>query len=183
MSFIEQLFYRIYRLPYLTVLLLIVCAVLLWAFLASKIGKKHPKGWQMTNAVLALFLLYTILYYTVLRRVPHSSAQVIFTPFASLQKAKQQSEIYRALTMNIFLFCPVGLLVSQLFSGRHRIVFRILFTVAAGMLISLTVESLQFFLLRGDAETDDLITNSIGTFIGALTVPCTAMLEKIGAKR
>lgn len=44
MSFIELLFYRIYRLPYITVFLLILGAVLLWAILSVTLGKNTRKA-------------------------------------------------------------------------------------------------------------------------------------------
>lgn len=183
MSVFYPLYYRIYRLNLGMVFLMMGIAILLWAFFAAKIGNKHQNVWKVLNVVLFLFLLFAIIYYTVLRRSPDPCRQIILTPFASLQAAKHQSEIYRALTMNILLFFPVGMFVSQLFHNRHRMIYRVLFTVVIGLLLSLTIESLQFFLLRGDVETDDLITNMVGTFIGALSLPCTALFKEIDAKQ
>lgn len=170
MSFIEQLFYRIYRLPYLTVLLLIVCAVLLWAALTAAVGKKYPKSWKTVNAVLLLILLLAILHYTLLRRTPDAGKQLVLKPFASLKAAKLVDEIYRSLTMNTLLFFPIGLFLPQLLPGKWKPWQKMLVTVLAGLLFSAGIETIQYLYKLGDAETDDTITNVIGTAIGTLHV-------------
>lgn len=178
-----MLYYYVYRMNLETVFLLMLCGGVLWAAAAASVGKRFQKTWRVCCGMLMLAALFLILYYTVFRRGISSSGRVVLRPFASFEEAKKKREIYRSLTMNILLFFPIGLFLPQLLPGKWKPWQKMLVTVLAGLLFSAGIETIQYLYKLGDAETDDLITNSIGTFIGALTVPCTAMLEKIGAKR
>ena len=170
MSVISSIVYHIYRLPLMTVFVLMGIAVLVWAILAVTLRKKYRKSWKAVNTVFLLLLVYSILYITLLRRKPNPDNLMVLTPFASLEAAKQQGEIYRELTMNILLFFPVGLFLPQLLPDRWKTWQKILVTAAAGLLFSAGMETVQFLTALGDAETDDILTNVLGTAFGALHV-------------
>ena len=59
------------------------------------------------------------------------------------------------------MFVPLGFLLSALFS-KHR------FIIPTAILFSLTIETLQLFLMRGLFEWDDVVSNTIGACIGIL---------------
>lgn len=183
MSFIELLFYRIYRLPYITVFLLILGAVLLWAILSVTLGKKYPKSWKAVNAALLVILLLAILYYTLLRRTPEAEKQLALKPFASLEAARLVDEIYRSLTMNILLFFPIGLFLPQLLPGKWKPWQKMLVTVAAGLVFSAGIETIQYLYKLGDAETDDTITNVIGTALGSVHILFAAGISRFVKKK
>lgn len=183
MSVFYPLYYRIYRLPLGTVFLLMAFFVLLWAVIAVTFGKKLPKIWKTVNAALLLFLTFSIVYYTLLRRAPNPENRVILMPFASLEAAKQQQEIYRELTMNMLLFFPVGLFLPQLLPRRWKAWQKVLATIAAGLLLSAGIETIQYFYALGDAETDDVITNALGAAIGSLHILLAGGLSRLTKKK
>ncbi len=183
MPLIDSLIYRIYRIPLKTVFLLMAAAVLLWALLTATVGKKYRKSWKTVNAVLLLALVFSILYFTIFRRTPHPENNVILMPFASLEAAKQQSEIYRSLVMNILLFFPIGLFLPQLLPDRWKPWQKVIATVAAGLLFSTCIETAQLLFSLGDAETDDTITNAIGTAISSLHVLLAAGICRLTKKK
>lgn len=183
MSVIESIAYSTYRLPLKTVFILMALAVLLWAILAATFGKKYPKSRKAANAVLLSALVFCILYFTLFRRTPNPENRVVLMPFASLEAAKQQGEIYRSLTMNILLFFPIGLFLPQLLPNKWKAWQKILVTVGAGLLLSACIETSQYLLALGDAETDDIITNVIGTSIGTLHVLLASGISRLTNKK
>lgn len=64
---------------------------------------------------------------------------------------------------NIIWFVPFGFYLKCI-----RQIKRIWLIVAAGLVFSLVVESMQYLWGTGISEIDDLILNTFGTFIGAM---------------
>ncbi|MBO9192443.1 MAG: VanZ family protein, partial [Escherichia coli] len=96
--------------------------------------------------------------------------------------ARKQSEAYRELLMNIFLFFPFGLTLSNALPqnwGRWR---RIGLTVITGLLLSAGIEYIQYRFALGVAETDDVICNTIGAFIGSTSLLIAHGIEKYNEK-
>jgi hypothetical protein len=63
---------------------------------------------------------------------------------------------------NILLFLPLGL-------GIRLSGFRVMRVVAFGALLSLVIELLQFAIIPGrDASLSDVVTNTLGTWVGAM---------------
>lgn len=64
--------------------------------------------------------------------------------------------------MNIVVFLPVGLILGFLL----RVKCAWIITLLVGCGISVSIESLQFFLHRGFSEVDDVMHNTLGCVIG-----------------
>ncbi len=183
MPLIELMAYRVYRLPFRSVFVLMAIAVFLWAIFAATLGKKYPKSRKAAHAVLLLTAVFCILYSTLLRRTPNAEDRVVLMPFASLEAAKHMDEIYRSLVMNVLLFFPIGLFLPQLLPDKWKSWEKILVTVGAGLLFSVGIETLQYFLKLGDTETDDTITNALGTAIGTLHIVLADAFSKLAKKK
>ena len=153
-------FHRIYILDISTILITIPILLLAW----SVIGAAFYKYMRIIGTVMAVIAVTAILYVTVLTR-SESGAGADFIPFSSFERAKIQPEMYRSMLMNVFLFVPLGLSLPFVFGGKTG--KRILLTFLVGLLLSVTVEAIQFFAHLGMAETDDVICNTVGTAIGS----------------
>jgi hypothetical protein len=75
---------------------------------------------------------------------------------------------WSAVLKNIVGFLPVGFVFYAYFGGIRGLRRAGLVTVLLGALISLTIEVVQGFLPTRDSGTSDLITNTLGTWLGVL---------------
>jgi VanZ family protein len=74
----------------------------------------------------------------------------------------------RDILINIGGFMPFGFLCFA-YLRRHRVNRRaMILTVLAGAAISLTIETLQYFVPARSSDMIDLVTNTLGTYLGVL---------------
>lgn len=93
----------------------------------------------------------------------HEIRQFVLVPFAGGEYANVNSRLALVkLFGNIALFTPLGFSLQFLFR------WRVMFTTLCGFVVSVVVESLQFWLARGTSTTGDLILNCLGASLGAL---------------
>lgn len=131
----------------------------------------------MANFVLFCAAVIAILYATILNRTP-GNYELILTPFAALSAARQQPELYRAMLMNVFLFFPLGLTLSNALPQKWHRWGRIAFTTLIGCILSAGIEYAQYRCALGLAETDDVICNTLGAFLGAASLLAAHAIEK-----
>jgi hypothetical protein len=74
---------------------------------------------------------------------------------------------YKNLGLNIVAFIPLGFFLRAYFEVGKSIRRAALASVIAGLLVSLTIEVLQAFIPMRNSGMTDLITNTLGTGIGA----------------
>jgi glycopeptide antibiotics resistance protein len=172
------MFQSIYSKPLSSIVLAIVIAVVAWGYLHTKVQRPC---WTMANLVLSFVSVIAVLYATILTRTP-GSYELVLAPFSTFTDAQQQPELYRELLMNIFLFFPFGLTLSNALPqswGRWQ---RIGLTVITGLLLSVGIEYIQYRFALGVAETDDVICNTLGTFIGSTSLLIAHGIEKYNEK-
>lgn len=167
-----SIFHEIYVSNISTILIAIPILLLVW----SVIGAAFYKYMRIIGAVLAVIAIGAILYATVISR-GESGKGADFIPFSSFARAKLQPEMYRSMLMNVFLFIPLGLSLPFVFGGSTG--KRILFTILAGLLLSVTVEAIQFYAHLGMTETDDMISNALGTAIGGCAYLLALLWRKL----
>ena len=157
-----------------TVCILLLFLLLLWPVLCQRVGGRRR---VLLNTVLACVAAFVILYATILTRTPGVPA-VILTPFASLTAARQQPELYREMLMNVFLFFPLGLTLSNALPQKWHRWGRSALTTLVGCAISAGIEYTQYRYALGMAEVDDVICNSLGAFIGSTSLLIAHAIEK-----
>lgn len=131
----------------------------------------------MANFVLFCAAVIAILCATILNRTP-GNYELILTPFAALSAARQQPELYRAMLMNVFLFFPLGLTLSNVLPQKWHRWLRIILTTLVGCALSAGIEYTQYRCALGLAETDDVICNTLGAFIGSTSLLIARAIEK-----
>ena len=167
------MFQSIYSKPLLSIILAITIAVAVWGYLRTKVQLRR---WMMSNLALSCVAVIIILYATLLTRVPGSGGLVL-TPFAALAAARVQPELYREMLMNVFLFFPLGLTLSNALPRRWNRWLRIGVTTLAGCLLSAGIEYAQYRFALGLAETDDVLCNTLGALLGAASLLVAHAIE------
>lgn len=131
----------------------------------------------MANFVLFCAAVIAILYATILTRTPEIP-EVILTPLATFIAARQQPELYREMLMNVFLFFPLGLTLSNALPRKWHRWGKIALTTLVGCALSAGIEYAQYRYALGMAEVDDVICNTLGAFIGSTSLLIARAIEK-----
>lgn len=153
---------------------MLLSLLLLWPVLCQRVGERRR---VLLNTALACAAAFIILYATILNRTP-GNYELILTPFAALSAAQQQPELYREMLMNVFLFFPLGLTLSNALPRKWHRWGRIAFTTLIGCILSAGIEYAQYRCALGLAETDDVICNTLGAFLGAVSLLAAHAIEK-----
>ena len=168
------MFQSIYSKPLSSIALAIVIAVVAWGYLHTKV--QRPR-WTMANLVLSFVPVIAVLYATILTRTP-GSYELVLAPFSTFTDAQQQPELYREMLMNVFLFFPLGLTLSNALPRRWHRWGRIALTTLVGCILSAGIEYAQYRYTLGMAEVDDVICNTLGTFVGSTSLLIAHAIEK-----
>lgn len=157
-----------------TAALILLCMAVLWPFFSVR---TKSYGWSIINFSLFLGSLTFILFATILTRTP-GDYKPILTPFATFTAALQQPELYREMLMNIFLFFPLGLTLSNALPQKWHRWVRIILTTLIGCILSAGIEYAQYRYALGLAEVDDVICNTLGAFLGTASLLAAHAIEK-----
>ena len=156
------------------VCILLLSLLLLWPMLCQQVGERRR---VLFNTALACAAAFIILYATILTRTPEIP-EVILTPLATFIAARQQPELYREMLMNVFLFFPLGLTLSNALPRKWHRWGRIALTALVGCVLSVGIEYTQYRYALGMAETDDVICNTLGAFLGSASLLIAHAIEK-----
>ena len=130
--------------------------VLLLGFCGIKRGLRYTSGLLMVEYVFLIFCS------TVIFRIVGETRQYDFQPLWSYQAIQEgREDLLAENIMNVVVFIPVGLLLSIAFK---QVTWWKALLIGCG--ISVTIESLQFLLMRGFSELDDVMHNTLGCLIG-----------------
>ena len=165
-------FIHIYALSLPTVAAIMGAALLLWALacvIAFRGGKKAQLAWRSVNAVLLCFSILAILYYTLIRRSAGTTHAVPF--IRTIADIRAQPELIREMVMNVFLFFPLGLTMP--YALGRRPLRPALITVVTALLLSCAIELTQYLFTFGSAELSDILCNTLGAGIGAVSYRIT----------
>ena len=168
------MFRLIYTMPLYKVCLAMAMLLVLWAYYRAYLPKKL--FWSMNLCVLVV-AVSAVLYLTVFSRKA-GVYDVVLAPFSALREAKKEPERYRSMLMNVFLFFPLGMACANAFSDKMKMRRRVILVVATGFALSTAVEYIQYRFSLGMAETDDVICNTLGAFVGSLSVILADFLGK-----
>lgn len=169
-----NMLHYIYSRSFIGVITFMALALAAWGALPARVGARR---WRWGNLVLVLLMAAAILYATLFSRAEGSTG-LILTPFATFTAALQQPELYREMLMNVFLFFPLGLTLSNALPRKWHRWGRIILTTLVGCILSAGIEYAQYRYALGLAETDDVICNTLGAFIGSTSLLIAPAIEK-----
>ena len=119
--------------------------------------KGFKTGLRYSVALLLIEYIFLIFCLTVFFRTTSELRKYDIHPFWSYDRP----ELLVENIMNVVVFVPVGLLLGIAFK---QMTWWKAFLI--GCSISVTIESLQFFFMRGFSELDDVMHNTLGCLIG-----------------
>ena len=157
---------------------MILAGMLLWGCLRAKMT---DSVWRNINLCLLVLSLAGVLYLTIFDR-GGGNFEVMLRPFTLLERAKEQPELYRAMLMNVFLFFPLGLTISNVLPQKWKRWGRIVLATLFGCLLSIGVEFVQYRFSLGMSETDDVLCNTLGAFLGACSLLIAYGMERVQKK-
>ena len=126
-------------------------------------------GFKWSSVLLLIEYVFLVFCSTVIFRPTSETRQYDFHPFWSYDRP----ELLVENIMNVVVFVPVGLLLGIAF--KQMTWWKVLL-IDCG--ISVAIESLQFFLMRGFSELDDVMHNTVGCLIGWLMVKGSRFMVK-----
>lgn len=158
-----------YLLPLYEVIGIGMLLIIVWIILSMIIKSNCSLYiWKLFNVVLFVLSLLLIIYATLIgRKVGLREIELI--PFYTLTTISYNNEALRTMLMNVILFLPFGLTIPyvldrQIKNKRHKWCICIL----SALLLSITIESAQYYFCIGRAEMDDVICNTLGGLLGIL---------------
>ena len=169
-----NMLHYIYTRSFIGVITFMALALAAWGAMPVRVGARR---WRWGNLVLVFLTTAAIFYATLFSRAEGSTG-LILAPFASLTAARQQPEIYREMLMNVFLFFPLGLTLSNALPRKWHRWLRIILTTLVGCALSAGIEYAQYRYALGMAEVDDVICNTLGAFLGAASLLVAPAIEK-----
>lgn len=157
----------------------ILLVPLAWTLVLCSTSRMYMLG-RLLNALLLLAAVYLILNSTLLSRAEDRPSGLVSLPFQLLLSAlKENREIMRSLLLNILLFCPFGAALANLLPTWKRVAAQIVAACMAGAILSTLMEWMQYLYSLGSAEADDVICNTLGTLVGAMSLPLKKLFAKM----
>ena len=119
-------------------------------------------GFRYSANLLLVEYVFLIFCSTVIFRSIGAISQYDFHPFWSYARP----ELFVENIMNVMVFVPVGFLLGFRIQDSSFTIRKALLVALMGCGISVTIEALQFFFMRGFSEVDDVMHNTVGCLIG-----------------
>lgn len=162
------MFLNLYTQPIGTVVVWMFSAVAVWTLLGlyGQDDRRFGRYWRLCNGLCVPLSTLAVVAVTLLTR-SGGVRELNLTPLITLVKAQDQPEYYRTMLMNVLLFLPLGLSLSQVLPERWPVWIRVALVAAAGLALSILVEWLQYRYALGTTETDDVLCNTLGALLGA----------------
>jgi len=172
-------FYSIYSQSINTIIAVMIVLLVMWTIVAVCF-QKHKKPWCVINAVLAVLSLAAILYITIIKREADSSHTMPF--IRTIEHIRQQPELIREMVMNAFLFFPFGLTapfaLSSCLKNDEKGRKAVLITIASALLLSSSIELIQYLSNFGNCELSDIVMNTLGAAIGSVSYLVSCKLRR-----
>lgn len=158
----------IYRMDFHEALILL--AAFTGLFYAAKVKFCQHRIWKFAVILVLLIWAVSVVIQTLFQRTPNASLYPIWLPFQSYVDALKeggQKELLRSNFMNAVLFYPAGLLMISLLPEKWHSLLKLLIVLILFTGFSLSIEFAQYRYHLGLSQTDDVIHNALGAYLGA----------------
>ena len=115
-------------------------------------------GFKWSSVLLLIEYIFLLFCSTVIFRPTGETRQYDFHPFWSYDRP----ELLVENIMNVIVFIPVGMILGSLLRVKGSWLVALLISCS----ISITIEALQFWFMKGFSEVDDVMHNTMGYLIG-----------------
>ena len=135
------------------------------------VWKGFKTGLRYSAALLLVEYIFLLFCSTVIFRTPGETRHYDFHPFWSYDRP----DLLIENIMNVIVFIPIGMILGSLLRvkgswPKYGSWFKVngswLIVLLIGCSISITVEALQFWSMKGFSEVDDVMHNTVGCLIG-----------------
>ena len=126
-------------------------------------------GFRWSSVLLLIEYIFLLFCSTVIFRPTGETRQYDFHPFWSYDRP----DLLVENIMNVIVFIPIGLLLGCAF--KQTTWWKALLI---GCSISITIEALQFWFMKGFSEVDDVMHNTIGCIAGYILVHGLRLMVK-----
>ena len=142
-------------------------------------------GFKWSSVLLLIEYVFLVFCSTVIFRPTGETRQYDFHPLWSYDRP----ELLVENIMNVIVFIPIGMILGSLLrvkgSWTSQATKSITWLVALliGCSISITIEALQFWFMKGFSEVDDVMHNTVGCLVGWFMVKGLRLMVLRRAKR
>ena len=127
-------------------------------------------GFRYSANLLLVEYVFLIFCSTVIFRSIGAISQYDFHPFWSYSRP----DLLVENIMNVIVFIPVGMILGSLL----RVKGSWLVALLIGCSISITIEALQFWFMKGFSEVDDVMHNTLWCVLGFILVMGSRLMVK-----
>ena len=124
-------------------------------------------GFRWSSVLLLIEYIFLLFCSTVIFRPTGETRQYDFQPFWSYKAIQEgREDLLAENIMNVIVFIPVGMILGSLLRVKGSWLVELLI----GCSISITIEALQFWFMKGFSEVDDVMHNTLGCIVGFMIV-------------
>lgn len=157
------------------------------------VWKGFKTGLRYSATLLLIEYIFFLFCSTVIFRATGATRQYDFHPFWSYDRP----DLLIENIMNVIVFIPVGMILGSLLRvkgswSKYGSWFKVngsstseatksmtwLIVLLIGCSISVTIEALQFWLMKGFSEVDDVMHNTVGCLAGWCMVKGSGLIVK-----
>ncbi len=145
--------------------------------------KGFKTGLRYSATLLLIEYIFLLFCSTVIFRTTGATRQYDFHPFWSYDRP----DLLIENIMNVIVFIPVGMILGSLIRvkgswSKYGSWFKVngswLIVLLIGCSISVTIEALQFWFMKGFSEVDDVMHNTLGCVIGYIAYKSMSVVSK-----
>ena len=137
--------------------------------------KELKTGLRYSAILLLVEYIFLLFCSTIIFRATGETSKYDFHPFWSYKAIQEgRIELLPENIMNVVVFIPVGMILGSLL----RVKGSWLVALLIGCSISITIEALQFWFMKGFSEVDDVMHNTFGCILGYILVKGSRLMVK-----